>query len=180
MDISVIINIILCVLSFLLAVISVITVVVTLRQNSVMLENESRAYVSIYGDTISCHGTIFYLIIKNFGRSNALITSLECDTNLSVFSYVENLVPFSHMKNTSIAPNQVYKCALRQIPLFGSGISTINFKISYESNNKVYCDTFCINLDSFRNLVNVKSSVKKGDELMTIASALQELNSKLL
>ena len=57
MDISTIVNIILCVLSFLLAVISVVTVIITLKQNSKMIEESSRAVISIYGESIIllCH-----------------------------------------------------------------------------------------------------------------------------
>lgn len=180
MDIALIVNITLCVLSFLLAAISVITVLVTLKQNSIMLENESRAYVSIYSDTIECKGTIFYLIIKNFGKSNAVITSLECDTDLSEFSYFKEKIPFSHMKNTSIAPNQSYKCALQQMPLFTSGISCLTFNVSYQCNNKKYSDTFCINLESYTDLIHSKASVNSGNELKIIAYSLQELLEKLL
>lgn len=180
MDTATKINIVLCVLSFLLAVVSVITVVVTLRQNSVMLENESRAYVSIYGDIINCSGIIFYLIIKNFGKSTAIITSLKCDTDLSKFSYAKGVKPFSHIENTPIAPNQSYKCALQQVPLFTSGKSSLNFKITYECNNKKYSDTFCINLKAFSDLIQSQTSVKSGDELKIMAYALQELLEKLL
>ncbi len=180
MDMALIINITLCILSFLLAVISVITVLVTLRQNSVMLENESRAYVSIYGDTIECKGTIFYLVLKNFGKSTAIITSLECDTDLSNFSYIKEIVPFSHMENVSIAPNQSYKCALQQVPLFTSEISCITFKVSYQCNNKKYSDTFCINLKSYTDMIHSKASTKNGNELEIIANSLQELLEKLL
>ena len=40
MDTSTIVNIILCVLSFILAAISVVTVVITLRQNNKMIEEK--------------------------------------------------------------------------------------------------------------------------------------------
>ena len=46
MDISTVINIVLCVLSFILAVISVVTVVITLRQNNRMIEESTRPYVT--------------------------------------------------------------------------------------------------------------------------------------
>lgn len=180
MNATLIINITLCVLSFLLAAISVITVIVTLKQNSIILENESRAYLSIYGDTIECKSANFYLIIKNFGKSSAIITSLECDIDLSKFSYVENIKPFSHIENTPIAPNQAYKCALKQIPLFASGTHFLKFKISYKCNNKSYSDTFCINLKAFSDLIHSKESVKTGTELEIMAYALQELIEKSL
>ena len=42
MDLATKVNIILCILSFILALISIITVIITLRQNQQMLENSSR------------------------------------------------------------------------------------------------------------------------------------------
>ncbi len=179
MDFATITNIILCIMSFLLAVISVITVIATVKQNSKMIEGQSRAYVSIYGDFINCENISFYLIIKNFGKSNALITSLECDVDLKRFTYDENTVPFSHIKNTTIAPNQAFKCNLERISLFNSEISTINFEISYKCNNKIYSDTFCINLDTFKNIIRLRASTKN-EELKIISYALQELDERLL
>ena len=43
-----IINLILCILSFLLAAISVVTVILTLKQNNKMLEASVRPYVVVY------------------------------------------------------------------------------------------------------------------------------------
>ena len=45
MDTSTIVNIILCVLSFILAAISVVTVVITLRQNNKMIEESTRPVI---------------------------------------------------------------------------------------------------------------------------------------
>lgn len=179
MDVSTIVNIILCVLSFVLAAISVVVVVITLKQNSIMLENSSRAYISIHGDVINCGNLYFYIIIKNFGQSSALITSLKCDVDLNKFSYTKNLRPFSHIKNSTLVPNQSLKCAFDHIKLFNSGISSINFEVSYKSNNKEYQECFCINLDAFSDFSYTRFSTK-GKELKAISDALHELNERLL
>ncbi len=179
MDVSLIVNTCLSISSFLLSFISVIILVVTIRQNHLMIENESRAYLAIYGDIVSCQGTNFYLILKNFGKSNALIVSMECDTDLSQFSYMEKLVPFSHMGNASVAPRQSFKCSLQQAPLFNSGIDAITFRLSYKSNGKKYDDTFCINLQAFKDLIITNASTN-GKELKTISHALQDINRKML
>lgn len=178
-DISLLVNICLCILSFLLALISVITVVVTLRQNHTMIENESRAYISIYGDVTNCQGAAFYLIIKNFGKSNAIILSLECDTDLSRFSYFKERIPFLHMKDALIAPGQSFKCTLQHVLLFNSEIQFINFKVSYKSNNKKYSETFCINLQSFSDLIQTNAT-SKGNELYILSNTLQDINRRLL
>ena len=73
MDVSTIVNIILCILSFILAVISVVTVVITLRQSNKMIEESTRPVISIYTDEINVGNPFFYLIVKNFGKSPAYI-----------------------------------------------------------------------------------------------------------
>ena len=79
MDVSTIVNIILCVLSFILAVISVVTVVITLRQNNRMIEESTRPFISVYTDEINAGDPFFYLVVKNFGKSTAYITKFEYD-----------------------------------------------------------------------------------------------------
>lgn len=79
MDVSTIVNIILCVLSFILAAISVVTVVITLRQNNKMIEESTRPFISVYTDEINAGNPFFYLVIKNFGKSTAYITKFEYD-----------------------------------------------------------------------------------------------------
>ena len=76
MDVATIVNIILCILSFILAVISVVTVVITLRQNNKMIEESTRPVISIYTDEINAGNPFFYLIVKNFGKSPAYIRFL--------------------------------------------------------------------------------------------------------
>ena len=82
MSISDIINIILCILSFVLAAISVITVVITLKQNSKMIENSTRPYITIYGKKTECGILKYFLVIKNFGSSGAVITDFHSEIKL--------------------------------------------------------------------------------------------------
>ena len=75
MTTSEIINLILCILSFVLAAISVITVVITLKQNNKMLEANVRPYVVVY----LVYEEFFnqtYLCVKNFGETSALIDKI--------------------------------------------------------------------------------------------------------
>ena len=48
MSISDTINVVLCILSFVLAVISVIAVLITIRQNNKMIQNSTRPYITAY------------------------------------------------------------------------------------------------------------------------------------
>lgn len=83
MDTATKVNIVLSILSFILALISIITVVITLRQNHTMIENATRPYLCIYGQSINPGSPEFYLVIKNFGASPATVTKFEYDPDLS-------------------------------------------------------------------------------------------------
>ena len=79
MEISDWVNVILCILSFILAAISVITVIITLKQNSKMIENSTRPYIVVYGRVTNFQNPTYYLIVKNMGQTGAEITKFACD-----------------------------------------------------------------------------------------------------
>lgn len=135
MDTPTIINMILSILSFTLAVISVITVVITLKQNYQMIENSTRPYVVVYSATTNFESLDYYLCVKNFGQSGALITSFSCDYDLSQCSYDKNVVPFEHLPSTFIAPGQSFISGVNPIKLFEEP-HPITFYIEYTTNQK--------------------------------------------
>lgn len=101
METSIIVNIILSVLSFALATISVITVVITLKQNNKMLEANSRPYVVAYL-VYQEDPSYIYLCVKNFGNTSAIVKSMKITPSLSLYKKSCNEI----INNTMIAPNQ--------------------------------------------------------------------------
>lgn len=178
MDTSTIINIILCILSFILAVISVVTVVITVRQNHKMIENSTRPYIVIYSATTNFQSPNYYLCIKNFGQSGALITSFVCDCDLKEYSYSNTKVPFENLPNTFIAPGQSLICNVDPLKLFKNPHS-ITFSIEYSTGNKKYTDTFTINPKADSDLIHTRACTKD-KELRTISYALQDIAEKML
>lgn len=82
--VSIVVNGILSILSFVLCWISIRTSQKTLKQNNIMIENATRPYLSIYGQTINCNGNQhFYLVVKNSGASPATITNFSYSPDLS-------------------------------------------------------------------------------------------------
>ncbi len=67
MEISDWINVMLCILSFILAVISVITVIITIKQNSKMIKNSARPYIVIYSNSTYFQDVKSRLNIKGIG-----------------------------------------------------------------------------------------------------------------
>lgn len=111
MDIATKVNIGLCILSFILAVISVVTVVITLRQNSRMLESSARPYVSIYFQPLFDTN---YLVLKNFGNSTAKITSFCTNVDFRICIEGDGHLPFSHICDTYLHPGERILCQILQ------------------------------------------------------------------
>ena len=101
MTIGEIINAILCVLSFVLAGISVVTVVITLKQNNKMLESNSRPYVVAYLVYQEAPSRI-YMCVRNFGKTSAIVKSLKIEPDISLYKKTCSEV----IHNTMLAPNQ--------------------------------------------------------------------------
>lgn len=170
MNITTIINIILCVLSFVLAAVSVITVIITLKQNNRMIESSTRPYISIYGIITDFGSPIYSVVIKNFGKSAAKITKFSCNIDLSTISYNPSHIPFDEIKELYIAPGQALICDVKYDELKKYGKS-IQFSITYISNNKEYHENTQLNFEASKNLTNNYSSSK--DQLQTISKTLQ-------
>ena len=177
MDISTIVNIILCVLSFILAAISVVTVVITLRQNNKMIEESTRPVISVYTDEINAGNPFFYLIVKNFGKSPAYITKYEYDFDFKGCYKIRNDRDYLEgLNNAVLAPGQSRICTLDYAKID----KEVTFTLEYHSGaKKVYSDKFTIDLKAGVSMPYGKVATE-GKELRTISYALQEMLQKNL
>lgn len=173
------INVILCILSFALAVISVITVIITLRQNNKMIENTTRPYIVIYGKVTNFQNPAYYLIIKNMGQSGAEITNFKCSIDLLKYSYSSERRPFEHINGTFLAPGQSIITNVKSIEMSKDNIQNIIFDIDYTSGTNSYSEEYKINYEADKDNVQGRASTN-GKELKIISYTLQDLVEKLL
>ena len=174
MQISDIINTVLCILSFLLAAISVVTVMITLRQNNRMLENSTRPYVMIYGGITAVHGTQVYLVLRNYGQISALITDFSCNVDLSKCTALEDgPVPFAHIVGHTIAPNQAIHDPINYLNL-KQLCACPTFSIQYSANGKTYSETAVVNLPAHGDVLFSHAGEEAVDSRV-ISNTLQEM-----
>ena len=177
MDASVVVNIILCVLSFILAAISVVTVVITLQQNSRMIENATRPYLVVYSEKTNIGFPTYYLCVKNLGQSGATISQFSCDKNLGEISFSSNVIPFQHLEGTFLAPGQTIYCSIDYTK--AKDFPPVTFSLAYTANSKKYEETITISFDAYSDLLLLRTG-SKDEPLKAIASAMQELVEKNL
>ncbi len=154
----------------LISVVSVIIAVATLRQTNKITEEANRPYVVIYLEVIQVTSSFtYYLVIKNFGASGAIIDSV------SYFPDFQNKFknkPFSKLENHFIAPNQSLSTAC----CFQKPYIPITFVINYHQGKKFYTESFIINPEATSSILITKSAPSNSSNLeKIIAHSAQEL-----
>lgn len=174
MNISDWINVALCILSLVLAVISVITVIITLRQNHQMIENATRPYVTIYGAVTGFDATMFYLVLRNYGQSCALITEFSSHADLSHLVLDEHFpVPFEHIVGHTLAPNQAIQFPINHFGLKPEDVP-LTFTIRYSCSEKTYTEVTTVNIQSHGDKLIVHAN-PNDSHIHVISNTLQEM-----
>lgn len=178
MDLSDKINLALSISSFLLAALSIVFVVITLRQNSKMIENSTRPYIAIYGTYTNFETPTYHLVIKNFGTSGARIENFHVSENILDYSPAKELKPFSTLKGAFFAPNQSRICSLDS-RFMSENMKPFEFDITYSSGKKKYSEHFTVSPVS--DISNIKMrAATKNHELKIISYSLQEFVERFL
>lgn len=173
MQISDWINVVLSILSFMLAAISVVTVVITLRQNHKMIENATRPYLTIYGAVVNFQNPDYYLVLRNFGQSSATILGFSCSVDLSACVDAQEPSPFGHVVGLSLAPGQAIQTSIDYSKLVELS-ATPSFTILYSSGKKNYQETASINLPAHADFPIMRANTKDA-ELKIISYTLQDI-----
>lgn len=171
LSVSDIIQIVAIISSLVTSVIAIIISIITVRQNSKMIEESTRASISAYGASINPGSPMFYLVVRNFGSSTATITKFKSDfdfTNCYRFQTSKNYI--EELNNSTIAPGQSRICLLDYQKIN----RPITFEIEYLSAGKKYSEKQTVDLKSGVDMVTSKNATQD-KELRTISYTLQEM-----
>lgn len=92
-------------LSILAIIISIVALVKTSRDNNKILEETSRAYISIYTETLNANRNHFYIVIRNFGNTNAILKDLKIDEKTKKMIKLGEKDYFSSLIKAQLAPD---------------------------------------------------------------------------
>lgn len=161
------------------AVISVIAIfisVLTLRQNSKMIEESSRPVISIYSQGINTGTPMLFIVVKNFGNSPAVINKFDYDYDFTdCYSFRSERDYLKDLVGSTLAPGQSRICSLDYKKLS----RPITFTLEYKSACKKYDDSFTVDLRAGVNIPAPKTATE-GKEPRTISYTLQEMLQKNL
>lgn len=133
------------------------------KESNRILEETNRAYVSIYSSPLIANRSQFYLVIKNFGNTQAIIKDIEVDpiTKKSLKNRFGKDF-FDYYRNSSLAPGQSFTHLVMNEDLDHDLVS--EFKITYQSGKNIYTETFKFNLQRQHQLPSVGLSNKEVDK----------------
>jgi len=139
------INVALCILSFVLSIVSVGTAIATLLQNRQMIENATRPYVAISYETVCVapNKNNRYIVVKNYGQTAAEIKEIDC-LGVQDDLFLRQL---SNLVGGSLAPQQRRMYSLQGRPVSGGG-KHATFTITYCGNRKKYSESTTLQLNS--------------------------------
>lgn len=159
------------------SMISIIISVATLHQNSKMIKDSTRPYITITFDFFNFGSPIAYFIIKNYGQTQAVIDSIKCNTDLMNFEQdygkISNFT--GKTQGMTLAPNQKIMIPFR-IEQYTKEKAI--FDIHYSNDKQKYKEHFDIGISNYKKFF--KSRVISYNTDKNIAYTLEEIAERLL
>lgn len=151
-------------LSAVAIIISVVAVVKTSKDNNRILEETSRAYISIYTETLIANSNSFYLVFRNFGHTNAVMQEIKIDDVTREMIKVGNKDFLGYIAKSTIAPGQSITHVVTTYNRDFDKEYVSKFEISYLSGDKKYEDVFEFSLGMNTRMPSVSISTKDVSE----------------
>lgn len=131
--------------SLITSIAAIVISVKTLRQNSKMIEESTRPNIQIYPVYMN---SILYIVIKNYGASEAYIDQIDCNHQFSPNETMGDKLGadiFSRVKGAILSPGYAIKC-----PLIAHEITDDDFcfHLLYHSAEKSYETEFHFNVSA--------------------------------
>lgn len=160
------------IVSTVVSTVAIIISVLTLRQNNKMIEESSRPNIQIYPVFLN---SIFYIIIKNFGASEAIIDEVKCSHKFTEAEYFGDIKndDFAKLHGAIFSPGYSLRC-----PLAAHSVANeiYKFEIKYHSSKKNYCAEFSFNPFSNAPFADTYPSSKNHEEaIRNIAHELHDI-----
>ena len=145
LTISDVIEIVGIIASLVTSIVAIVVSVKTLRQNSRMIEESTRPNLQIYPVYMN---SILYIVIKNYGASEAYIDRIDCDHQFTPNETMGDKLGsdiFSRVKGAILSPGYAIKC-----PLIAHEITDddFHFRVLYHSSEKSYETEFHFNVSA--------------------------------
>lgn len=163
--------------SLIMSTIAIIISLKTLQQNSKMIRDSSRPYVSIFFHPLF---NLDYLILKNFGNSTAKIISINTNVDFRICITDDSHLPFSHATGTYLHPGERILSPINHFYKLCKKYDFLIFDIVYEASGICYQEHMEINLSSYADHASMRPTVNHENAQQIIAKTLQDISENLM
>lgn len=159
--------------SLLVSIVAIAISIISLRQNSRMIEESTRPNLQIYPVYMN---SILYIVIKNYGASEAYIDQIDCDHQFSPNETMGDKLGadiFSRVKGAILSPGYAIKC-----PLIAHEITDDDFRfhLLYHSTEKSYEAEFHFNVSANAPFADIYPTSHSTDgHLQNISRELRDI-----
>lgn len=160
-------------------IIAVIISILALKQNSKMIEESSRPYISTYISSSHFGTPIMYIVIKNFGNTAATIFDFKTDINISEYTYNLNAIPFNEINGLTLAPHQKIVYPIKSRNRKDELLNKINISFKYSTANKTYSENILLNISEYYNSIDLRQYTES-NPLKTLSYSIQDISEKML
>ena len=159
-------------------VVSAVLSVIAIRQNSKMIRESTRPYLTMYFESVSNGLTKSFIVLKNFGQTGAYITRFRYDDQLKSIAMRTDWshTQFEHIEGIFLAPGQAKRF---QFDPINYPDTPLTFELGYSAGNERYFDTCVVHVEH-ESKYFISRNVSKDKELRIIADSLQEISERLL
>lgn len=159
--------------SLFVSIVAIAISLISIRQNSRMMEETTRPNLQIYPVYMN---SILYIIIKNFGASEAYIDQITCSHKFTPKETLGDKLGediFSNVKGAILSPGYAIKC-----PLIAHNVADDDFKfyVKYHSSEKTYDAEFQFNVSANAPFADLYPTSKTTDgHLQNISRELRDI-----
>lgn len=166
------VEIITAIVGLVVSIVAVVISVLSLKLTRYSIEESNRPYVVIYRDYVQVLSNIHeYIIIKNYGKTGAVIDSIEFKPSLN--SQRGNKV-FENINNTFIAPGQAISTVISNNPFEGDRKGVFEAIIKYHDGKKNYKEVVKLNDDLLADLTFSKTVPSKSTSIEEVVTKVTQ------
>lgn len=164
--------------STIVSIVSVVIAVLTLRQNSKMIHDSTRPYITMYYTTVSGASCRGYFVVKNFGQTGAYITDFHYDNALKNNRLQPETMnrQLDLIKGMYLAPQQ--KQAIMYYPETLPD-HVCRFVIEYTDGKDQYTEICNIDIKNISEVAKYRNATKD-KELINISKLMEEYIERLI
>lgn len=150
------------------SIVAVVIAITSLVWTTKSQRDANKPYIVAYlKQVLSSSTLITYLVIKNYGKTGAIVTNVTAVPALDCGNLKFENNPFSNFKSQIIAPNQSYAAGI-SIGRSSSELKTTKFVLTIcylDQQSKKQTETFSLDKDALDTVQHFNSSPTEGDDI---------------